>query len=65
MLGEYFQDEGKEGEGEGVLGLDSGFSVASTTNLSMRLWRLAKSSAPLPLSCGMSWAPFTSPASCC
>lgn len=50
MLGEYFQDEGKEGEGEGVLGLDSGFSVASTTNLSMRLWRLAKSSAPLPLS---------------
>lgn len=50
MLGEYFQEDGREGEGEGVLGLDSGFAVVSTTNLSMRLWHLAKSSAPLPLS---------------
>lgn len=64
MLGEYFQHEGREGDGEGVLGLYSGFGVVSTTNLSMRLWRLAKSSAPLPLSWGMSWAPFTNAASC-
>ena len=52
MLGEYFQEEGSDGVGEGLLGLGPGLKpglgVASTTYLSARLRRLANSSPPLP-----------------
>ena len=62
MFGEYFQEEGREGAGDGVLGLGTDVGAASTTNLSMRLCRLAKSSAPFPLKWDKSWGgedPFT------
>lgn len=63
MFGEYFQEEGKEGVGDGVLGFRLGVGAASTTNLSMRLCRLANSSAPFPFKWEMSCVledPFTS-----
>lgn len=71
MLGEYFQDGGSEGVGEGLLGRRPGLrlepDVASTTYLLARLCRLANSSPPLPCSLGGSGIPtigvdpFTSP----
>lgn len=69
MLGEYFQEGGSEGVGEGLRGRGPrpGLGVASTTYLSARLCRLANSSPPLPRSLGGSGipaegdAPFTSP----
>ena len=70
MLGEYFQEGGRDGVGEGLLGRGPrpGPGVPSTTYLSTRLCRLANSSPPLPCSLGGSGipaeeeaAPFTSP----
>lgn len=67
MFGEYFQEGGNEGVGEGLLGRGPGPGVVSTTYLSARLCRLANSSPPLPCSLGGSEipeevvAPFTSP----